>query len=137
MSTSLVLDASVAVAVLLNSEGALVCGEAMSRAGVRLAPGHLLLVVCSASTRLVRHGALKADALTGLLPKARALVDRFTPSSDLVDAAFTLSLRHGFVPYDAIYLALAQREACKVLTRDGRLVRGFAAAGLSSLIEAI
>ncbi len=64
-----------------------------------------------------------------LLPDARALWDdilldapAFTPMLSLADRAFDISIqtRHNF--YDCLYVALAEREGCELLTADAKLV---------------
>ena len=64
-----------------------------------------------------------------LLPDARALWDdimldapALTPILSLVDRAFDISIqtRHNF--YDCLYVALAEREGCELLTADAKLV---------------
>ena len=64
-----------------------------------------------------------------LLPDARALWDDimldapvFTPILAPVDRAFDISIqaRHNF--YDCLYVALAEREGCELLTADAKLV---------------
>ncbi len=46
----------------------------------------------------------------------------FTPILALVDRAFDISIqtRHNF--YDCLYVALAEREGCELLTADAKLV---------------
>jgi predicted nucleic acid-binding protein len=64
-----------------------------------------------------------------LLPDARALWDEimldapaFAPILTLADRALDISIqaRHNF--YDCLYVALAEREGCDLLTADAKLV---------------
>jgi predicted nucleic acid-binding protein len=64
-----------------------------------------------------------------LLPHARALWDdimvdapALAPILPLLDRAFDISMqtRHNF--YDCLYVALAEREGCELLTADGKLI---------------
>jgi hypothetical protein len=72
---------------------------------------------------------LDQEAASELLPDARALWDdimldapAFTPILSLVDRAFDISIqtRHNF--YDCVYVALAEREGCELLTADAKLI---------------
>lgn len=65
-----------------------------------------------------------------------AAVDRFlavpvllSSTSDLSHQALRLALDHSGTFYDALYLALAEREDLQVLTADGRMTRAFAKLG--------
>lgn len=65
--------------------------------------------------------------------QAAAFLDRFlaipiemVPARELALQALDLALRHGATFYDALYLALAIRENCRVVTADERMTRAFA-----------
>jgi len=45
------------------------------------------------------------------------------PSLPLLDDAFNLALQHQRAVYDCVYLALAIREQCQLITADDALVR--------------
>ena len=48
---------------------------------------------------------------------------RWFPSVSLVNEAFQLALKHQRAVYDCLYLALAIREKCQLITADEALVR--------------
>lgn len=50
-------------------------------------------------------------------------------TAELARSAFPLALDHMATFYDALYVALAQREDLKVLTADDRMVNAFAPLG--------
>ena len=51
--------------------------------------------------------------------------DRF-PAESLASEALPLAIAHMATFYDALYVALAVREECRVLTADERMVNAFA-----------
>lgn len=58
-----------------------------------------------------------------------------TPSRDLAKLAFPLALDHMGTFYDALYVALAEREDLKILTADERMVNAFAPLGRTLLLR--
>jgi len=115
---TLVIDASAVVVLLLSLPGA----DAVEREVVRddlVAPAHLDAEVLSALVHLARRGSvepLRAQAAIGALvrtPIRRILL------SPLLDKAW--SHRHNLSAYDGLYVALADRLGCALLTADRRL----------------
>lgn len=86
------------------------------------APGHQLAEVISALTRLVR-----ADELTPI-QCSRGLRDAATLEQDIVALddrllARAFALREQVRVLDGLYVALAERRGCPLLTTDARLAR--------------
>lgn len=111
-----VVDASVVVDLLLT--GSPVARSAL--AGTEpLAPELLDAEVLSAVSRLVRRRALREDrGYLAIRQLARASIER-VPIAPLVIGAW--QLRHNLSPYDAIYVALARRLDCPLITADRRI----------------
>jgi predicted nucleic acid-binding protein len=86
------------------------------------APAHQLAEVASAVVRMVRAGDLTAGEARQALADATALKQYVTPLDDgLMQRAF--SLRDSIGIADGLYVALAERLNCPLLTTDGRLAR--------------
>lgn len=87
-----------------------------------MTPGHQLAEVCSAVARLVRAGDLTGnEASEALVAAAQLRQDTVPLDEGLLLRAFELS---DFVRIlDGIYVALAERNRCPLLTTDGRLAR--------------
>ncbi len=86
------------------------------------APSHQLAEVGSAVSRLVRAGDLTPESATQALSDAAALVQEVVPIDEaLVLRAFVL--RDSVRMLDGLYVALAERRNCPLLTTDGRLAR--------------
>jgi predicted nucleic acid-binding protein len=64
-----------------------------------------------------------------LVPDARALWDEImldapilSPNLSLMDRAFDISVQNRHNLYDCLYVALAEREGCELVTADGKLI---------------
>jgi predicted nucleic acid-binding protein len=88
-----------------------------------LAPDTLLVEAAHALTRAVRRGIISgAQAKLASIMSNSPALHRYRP---LLPRAVELSLqmRHGV--YDCLYVALAEREGCSVVTADQRMVNTF------------
>lgn len=84
------------------------------------APGHQAAEVLSAIARLVRAGELTPARATQALAEAAALKQDVIPVDDeLLRRAF--ALRDSVRVLDGLYVALAERNSCPLLTTDQRL----------------
>lgn len=119
----IVLDASAAVAVLLNlGAGAPRIRERMSRAGDDLHAPHLFEIeVVSVLRRYALNGKLSPA-------RARLALDRLStmrvscyPHTALLSRVW--ELRDNVSAYDAAYIALAETLEATLVTRDVRLTR--------------
>ncbi|MEX2373930.1 MAG: type II toxin-antitoxin system VapC family toxin, partial [Dehalococcoidia bacterium] len=57
-------------------------------------------------------------------------LERIEPSTPLLPQALDLALAHRQAVYDCIYVALAQRAGCPLVTADGPLVRSMSGAAV-------
>src|SRR5260370_4046103 len=88
-----------------------------------IAPDWFLLEVSNvlgktAARRMITHSEAK-QAYAEIVGDAPVLL----PSLPLLDDAFDLALKHRRAVYDCLYLALAIREKCDLITADDALVR--------------
>ena len=89
---------------------------------VRHVPSHFAIEVAGTIwKKIVQRGELTEDEGRAV----RALVARVPlevhPSGGLVDAAFEIALSTERSIYDSLYIALAERQGCRVYTADRRL----------------
>ena len=105
---TLVLDASAVVRLICHDPAAAGWAEQLAEASMVLAPELMLTEVANALWKLQRSGSLVGVDPQPLLADARDLVDQFEPDRPV---------------YDCLYLALARREAARILTADQRLQR--------------
>jgi predicted nucleic acid-binding protein len=117
---ALVIDASAMVELLLRSPAARAVEAAILDTDA-FAPELLDVEVISALARLEREGELEArfarNALNVLL---EAPVTRVPHAGLIMDAWMR---RHNLSAYDSVYVALAARLGCPLITGDVRLAR--------------
>ena len=118
--TRLVVDASVAIEILLRSTLGRAAQESL-RGAVLLAPELLDVEVMAGLRRAVLAGLMSPErgrqAIDAL---ARWPIDRIRHRRLLVDA---WSLRDNVTAYDALYVATARRFDAELVTADGPLAR--------------
>jgi predicted nucleic acid-binding protein len=116
----IVLDASAAVEVLLQSPVGAAWGERLLTSAVSLHAPHLLDVeVAQVLRRFVREGDVTASrAREALADLADLQVERY-PHELLLPRAW--ELRDNLTAYDAVYVALAELLGATLLTRDDRI----------------
>ncbi len=98
----------------------------MSGAATLIAPAHVAVEVASAITRRHRQGAIaRIDAESALAKARRFFVQAsiaLTPDTQLLPRAeeVALDLKHALK--DCLYVALAEREKCDLVTTDVTLL---------------
>ena len=118
----IVLDASAAIELLLNTPLGERVGDRLSGAGVMLHAPHLLDVeVLHVVRRLRAGGALGERRATQVLADLADLAVVRYSHEELIGRAWTL--RATLSAYDAMYVALAEALGATVVTCDGRLAR--------------
>ena len=133
MAERLVLDASAALAILLDEpERSSVSRCLDAHKGVVLVPVHFWLEIVNTLTRL--HGCT-ADTLVEAFRDIDELgVETITIDRASMLLAVDLVARHRLTAYDAVYLALAEAADADLLTLDGELA---AAAGARSVLDGL
>ncbi|MCP9926367.1 type II toxin-antitoxin system VapC family toxin [Cyanobium sp. CH-040] len=121
MTSVLVLDASVAVRLVTNTCGQDDWGDQIEQAALVLAPELMLTEVANVLWKLQRSNALQHVDPQVLLADARELVDAIEPDRSLQVEALALACHLNHPVYDCLYLALARRQAARLLTADRRL----------------
>lgn len=97
-----------------------------------LAPDVLIAECVNTAWKIARDGLRSnGEVHAGLEQLLRAPV-AIHDSAPLARAALELALRLGHPGYDCLYLALAIREECRLVTADRRLVERATAAGLGA-----
>jgi predicted nucleic acid-binding protein len=121
MAAVLVIDASAAVRLVTNTWSQDDWGTQLEQAGLVLAPELMLTEVANALWKLQRSNALQHVDPQALLADARELVDAIEPDRTLQVEALALACHLDHPVYDCLYLALARRQAARLLTADRRL----------------
>jgi predicted nucleic acid-binding protein len=128
--TRLVVDASVVVKWFLP--------EVLADAALRIAEGeHVFLApellgaeFISALWKKSRRGEIEAGTAVRMLDDFSRVAIAFHPHTPLLPTAFAIAAAAGHSVYDCLYLALAEREDCPVVTADRRFHAAFASGQL-------
>jgi len=122
-----VVDASVAVKWVVDEPDSEAAAALLERPIRWVAPRLMLIEAAATLRRKVVQRELRptsaAVSLRALLDGARRGVIRLVEDEHLVDAAFLLALELAHRLPDCLYLALAEREGCRLCTADRPLAR--------------
>ena len=132
MPDRVVIDASVAVAVLVEESGSqavrtMIRGWAGSRAEL-LVLSHFWIEVTNALVR--RHGWTPAAVVEGFIVLDELGARTVESDRPLLLLAIDHMERFGLSAYDAVYVALAQSTEARLATLDHRLAQAAVEAGL-------
>lgn len=119
-------DAGILVRLVLPEDHSEACA-ALWRSGARiLAPDLIHTEAANVVWKRVRRGEIdlpEADATLATLLKAPLEVE---PVKPLLAAALGIAVSSGRTVYDCVYVALARRERCPLVTADQRLANALA-----------
>ena len=132
-----VLDASVALKWALNEADSpralalrLDAGRKIHRL---LAPDLFPVEIANALTRAERKGVLTSPQASILLADILSTPPDLFPCLPLLARAVELSSQTRSGVYDCLYVALAEREKCDVITADDKLIRNLPGAPIIHL----
>ena len=123
---SLVVDVCVAVKWFVEEVEAEKARSLLTSGLQLIAPDLFVAELGSALLKKVRQGEMTADAVLAALASIE-LVVTLLPSLAVAGEAFDLASRYNRSFYDALYVALAVREGCQVVTADEKLINGMGA----------
>lgn len=115
-----VLDASALVELLVQGPVASAVQTALATQNV-LAPDLMDAEVLGALSGMERRGEISTTLATHAVQMLRQAPIQRVPNSVLTQDAW--SLRSNISVYDGLYVALARRAMCPLVTRDARLAR--------------
>lgn len=119
----LVLDASVAVKLVLPEEGQENAFAVLRQDAERIAPEFLLVEAGNTLWKKVSRGEVTPTQAAAGIHLISDSVARFVSDAELTSDALALAVELGHPLYDCLYVALAQREDATVITDDARLLR--------------
>jgi predicted nucleic acid-binding protein len=129
---SVVVDASAAVALVLNGPAATTVRAAVENADAVVVPQLYAAEVASALWKYVHADRLTLAVASAALSDAIELVDRFVPGEEIATEALHEAARSGHPVYDLLYLVTARRIAATLVTCDRRLRDLCETAGVSA-----
>lgn len=119
----IVLDASSALHVVLRTDRASHLVAILQKASLVIAPSLFHAEVANTLWKYVRAGEIDQDTALDRYEEAIAIIDAFGNDDELAMDAISAAIRHNHSVYDMLYLALAMRRGCKLLTQDRRLAK--------------
>lgn len=131
----LVIDASVLGAAFFNEAGSDRARAFLKAAPPLIAPDLLTLEIASIAAKKVWRQEASVEVGRKAVAMIGDFVERLISADSLAGRAYSLAAQHRFSAYDAAYLALAENEACQLVTLDDKLVQRAVAAGLGALIQ--
>lgn len=134
---TLVVDASVAVKWFLPEEGADRAITLLTGKHRLIAPDLVWIELASVLWKVARKGALSAEEATAIIADASAFPVELAESLPLLPEAFRIATETDRTVYDCLYLALAAREKCTLITADQRLANALASTQWSARIAGL
>jgi predicted nucleic acid-binding protein len=118
----LVIDASVAVKWVLAEDAADRAAALRAQPDELIAPTLIAAEIGSAMRKRVVARLLSLPEALRAARTATALLNRLVPDPELTQRALELAIELRHPIYDCIYLALAEREKCALVTADQDLL---------------
>lgn len=131
----LILDASVALKLVIDEPGSEAAIDLIARADERIAPDWMLTEVASALSNKVRYEGIAIEEAATALQALPRFVERFVDSRPLLERTMRLSIKLGHALYDCLYLAVALEERGRVVTADEKFHKAAAYAGYGDQLE--
>ena len=117
----IVLDASAAANVVLRTELAPALIATLKQSPLVIAPALFHSEIANTLWKYVRFGDLEQETALTRYTEAIGLIDVFEADEQLVAEALSTAIRYEHSVYDMLYVILARRHSCKVLTSDKKL----------------
>lgn len=117
-----VLDTSAAANLVLATPQAESLATLLEGAHLVLAPTLMHSELANTLWKSVRFAGMSLDTALARYEEALSLVDEFVPDAQLMHQAMQMAARHEHPVYDMVFLALAQRYACRLLSTDRKLL---------------
>ena len=118
----IVLDTSAAANIVMRTDIALALIEQLKQSSLVIAPTLFHSEIANTFWKYVRFGDLDKQTALQRYSEAIGLVDVFEADEHLAAEALTTAIRYTHPVYDMLYLVLARRHGCTVLTADKKLM---------------
>jgi predicted nucleic acid-binding protein len=132
--TPVVVDASVAIKWYVREIHYEEARRLLTAAYERIAPDLMPIEFGNILWKKVRRGEVSNPDATSALHLLLQVPLLLLPSDSLIEDALSLALASGRTVYDCVYLALALRERCQLVTADQRLVNSLATTSYAASI---
>ncbi len=118
----IVLDASAAANIILRTDLAPALIEKLGQGRLVIAPSLFHSEIANTLWKYVRCGDLSKDTALARYAEAVGLVDAFEADEAIATEALSAAIRYNYPVYDLLYVILARRHGCRLLTVDKRLI---------------
>lgn len=118
---NLIVDASVAAKWMREEENSDHAGRLLDSPLTLMAPDLVIPELGNVIRNWCRSGAISEALGRDLTDDLPGIGLKLVASSEVVSSALELALAYNRSLYDSLYVALAQREACQLVTADLRL----------------
>ena len=132
MTGQIVLDASAAVHLVMESEYAGTLVETLSLADAAIAPDLFYCEVANSLWKYLQNGSLETNEALARMDKASSLIDFAFSSRVLAAEALIAAETHAHPVYDLTYAVLARRYGATVVTMDRRFLRLLGTMGIAA-----
>lgn len=127
MARTLVVDTNVVYHLFGDEEQHAEASQVFRRGLELLAPVWWRAELLSALWQAQRHGLCLPEDAPGLLEAAAGLIGVCVPLAALWREALAAAVESGLSPCDTLFVVLAEREGCLLVSYDGALRRKFPA----------
>ena len=117
----IVLDASAAANVILRTDLAPALIAKLKQSTLVVAPALFHSEIANTLWKYVRFGDLDKETALTRYAEAIGLIDIFEADEQLAAEALSTAIRYKHSVYDMLYVILARRHGCAVLTVDEKL----------------
>lgn len=117
----LVLDASAASNIIMRTDLAPALIEKLKQSPLVIAPTLFHSEIANTLWKYVRFGDLNKETALTRYTEAIGLIDIFEADEQLAAEALFTAIRYNHSVYDMLYVILARRHSCTVLTVDKKL----------------
>jgi len=133
---TLVIDASIAVALYVNLPTSAAAAEALD-GSEWAAPDLLFSEVANVGWKLHRTGSIDEMLVLEMLAGLRHVIGSGYPGADLAEPAFLIAKALNHPVYDCVYLALTEILDTRLVTADRRLATACAASAWSTRVHLV
>lgn len=122
----LVIDASVLVKLFISEDGSREAAAAVKKADTLLAPDLLWAETGNILWKYVRRDDVAAADASQILAEMMQVPIQITATRELIEPALEIAIETDRTVYDCLYLVLAARSKCVLLTANERLENALA-----------
>ncbi len=118
----LVMDANVLVKLFFEEPHSQIADKIFSQAEERLAPDLIWVEASNVIWKRYRRGDISKEHASGIAAQLLAMPLNIRPSAELIPEAMEIAIQFDRTVYDGLYVALAVKAGCPLLSSDQRLV---------------